>query len=432
MSNRWKIELGRMSDLEALRVRVSLGVSILAAILIVISVPLRHAVSPMSSIQLTQSTLSLALCVLGAIAIWVRPNALIGRYGVLGATILFPMSAGYFSGGLDAPVMPLIVLTPLIAGFVAGKRAAIAFSVMAAAIVSSLFLLRMYHLLPPTALITDDAVNQARFINIVALLALGFGVSLLYDMTRQSELKARELLDTERISKIRMAKLASLGEMAAGVAHEINNPLAIVVGTVRTLPKFVGESADLRTRIDAIEKATERIAKIVRSLRKFSRSSDRSQYHVKRLTDIVGEALTLTDAKAKRHSTLVSVKSDADGAIFCDEIEIEQVLVNLISNGIDAAKARDERWVSISIMESDFQVVLKIMDSGSGIPPEVQDRLFQPFFTTKGVGEGTGLGLSIVKGILDDHRATIEVVTSEKNTCFQITFPKLKPVSNVA
>jgi len=91
---------------------------------------------------------------------------------------------------------------------------------------------------------------------------------------------------------------------------------------------------------------------------------------------------------------------------------------------VDAVKTKDDRWVEVTLKEHDFQVVLQIRDSGRGIPSEVQEKLFQPFFTTKGVGEGTGLGLSIAKGILDEHNASVEVLNSDKNTCFEIKFPK--------
>ena len=109
--------------------------------------------------------------------------------------------------------------------------------------------------------------------------------------------------------------------------------------------------------------------------------------------------------------------------MICDEVEIEQVLVNLINNAIDAVKMRPERWVKVALFDDANSVVLRVTDSGSGIPENVRDKLFEPFFTTKKVGEGTGLGLSITKGILDELRATISVVADSPNTCFEIRFP---------
>ena len=116
----------------------------------------------------------------------------------------------------------------------------------------------------------------------------------------------------------------------------------------------------------------------------------------------------------------------------CNEIEIEQVLVNLVNNGIDAVETKEERWIKIEIQESENEIILRVQDSGPGIPSAVAEKLFQPFFTTKPVGEGTGLGLSIIKGILDEHKAKIQLLKDHPNTCFQITFNKPKEVSNAA
>ena len=110
--------------------------------------------------------------------------------------------------------------------------------------------------------------------------------------------------------------------------------------------------------------------------------------------------------------------------VFCDEVEIEQVFINLLNNAIDAVKDRPEKWVKISVFEDGNYVVIRTTDSGPGIPGNVRDKLFEPFFTTKSTGEGTGLGLSITKGILDEHNATITVVDESPNTCFEIKFPK--------
>ena len=129
-------------------------------------------------------------------------------------------------------------------------------------------------------------------------------------------------------------------------------------------------------------------------------------------------------ARANRAMTKVDVECHTTGQILCNEIEIEQVLVNMINNGIDAVKDSEERWVKISAFEDISSVVLQIQDSGLGVDPKIQSKLFQPFFTTKKVGEGTGLGLSIVKGILDEHEATIEIMADTPTTCFEIRFRK--------
>lgn len=235
---------------------------------------------------------------------------------------------------------------------------------------------------------------------------------------------ADEKVKLERAKALQSAKLASLGEMSAGIAHEINNPLAIISGMTWILPNFMNDPVQFQKKVDTINRATERISKIVGGLRKFSRSSDKSDKKPHLLLNIIKEAVTLTSTKSIRHSTPVFLEDKTQGPVLCDEIEIEQVLVNLINNSIDAIKDLEERWVKIELNEINSDVVLRITDSGPGIPLEVQKKLFEPFFTTKIVGEGTGLGLSIVKGILDDHKASIELLQDTPHTCFEIKFTK--------
>ena len=249
---------------------------------------------------------------------------------------------------------------------------------------------------------------------------------------RSIEFEMQQMLQLERLKVAHNSKLASLGEMSAGIAHEINNPLAIIAGTVRALPRFASDPHQLKSRIETIVKASERIAKIVKSLRKFSRSDEKSQHAQHELCAIASEALVLTEAKSRRHSTPVSVNYRSKGQVVCDEIEIEQVLVNLINNAIDAVKSLAEKWVHIELFDEGSLVILRVQDSGPGISPEVKQKLFQPFFTTKPTGEGTGLGLSIVKGILDEHHATIEVMANDPHTSFEVRFPKAEGKKDAA
>lgn len=155
-------------------------------------------------------------------------------------------------------------------------------------------------------------------------------------------------------------------------------------------------------------------------------------YKIHSLRDIVKEAITHTDAKARRHTTNVEVEWKGQCLVFCDEIEMEQVFVNMINNSIDAVKGLSDKWVTVHLEERDGQVLLRIRGSGQRIAPEVQKKLFQPFFTTKPVGQGTGLGLSMVKGILDEHHAAIELLGDDPHTCFEIRFPKAEVKKDAA
>jgi C4-dicarboxylate-specific signal transduction histidine kinase/integral membrane sensor domain MASE1 len=238
-------------------------------------------------------------------------------------------------------------------------------------------------------------------------------------------------LTKERAKSLQASKLASLGELSAGMAHEINNPLAIISGSMNLLEKVANDPEKLSNRIEVIQKSIGRISKIVNGLKKFSRSSDKPDYKEHNLADIIRESVLLTNSKSVRFDTSIEAIFHIEPKIFCDEIEIEQVLVNLINNGIDAVRDHALKWVKLEVSEDSKAIVLRISDSGPGIPESIRSKLFDPFFTTKAVGEGTGLGLSITKGILDEHKAVIAILPNTKNTCFEIRFQKIG-ISNAA
>jgi C4-dicarboxylate-specific signal transduction histidine kinase len=210
--------------------------------------------------------------------------------------------------------------------------------------------------------------------------------------------------------------------MSAGIAHEINNPLAIIAGSIGQLQKLKESPEKFAAKIAALQKSTERIAKIVSGLRKYARASGECERKPAVLAGIVRDSIILVDAKAKRGFCAIEIDLATNAQIDCDEVEIEQVVVNLVNNAIDAVQDQPERWVRVSVFEEPGAVVLQVRDAGPKIAPEIEEKLFQPFFTTKRVGDGTGLGLSITKGILDEHQASIGLRPGDDRTCFEIRF----------
>lgn len=194
-------------------------------------------------------------------------------------------------------------------------------------------------------------------------------------------------------------------------------------GNIPLFKKFKDDHLKFESKVQATLKACDRITKIVSGLRKFSRSHETAPYKLESPSDIISEILVFTEPKAKVNSVPIKINLQSDSKIFCDVTEIEQVFVNLINNAIDAIRELPEKWIQINSFDEQDQLVIQVIDSGSGISPEIESKLFQPFFTTKIVGEGTGLGLSISKGILDQHKATLSLNRSFKNTCFEIRFP---------
>ncbi len=255
-------------------------------------------------------------------------------------------------------------------------------------------------------------------------------LSALFDEQRQrneslknknSELQVQ--ISQKTMEMIHQARLASLGEMAAGIAHEINNPLAIIEGSTYQLSKSLSGNADGQKRTEQIKNSTARISKIIQGLKKFSRTSKNTQMSMHSAKFIISESIQLCDPKIHRHHCKVNFDCKEDSWILADDLELEQVFVNLINNSIDATKTDPSKcWINITLTREDNDAVIQVIDGGNGIPQNIQEKLFNPFFTTKPTGEGTGLGLSIVKGILDSHHAKIGIRNEMKNTCFEIRF----------
>lgn len=253
-----------------------------------------------------------------------------------------------------------------------------------------------------------------------------------HDLKLQSELSLQKELNNAQSLNIKNAKLTSLGEMSAGIAHEINNPLAIIMGSLTLISKFRDQPEKLDAKLQSVKKSAERIGKIVSGLKKFSRTGGEPNYQAHSLSKILNEALVLTEIKSKRHNVTVQVDIRTEAETLCDEVEIEQVIINLINNSVDAIQYLSERWIRVELTEQSELIILRVMDSGPGIPQEIRDKLFEPFFTTKKVGEGTGLGLSITKGILDQHGAKIRIAAEFPNTCFELQFQKKNVATNLA
>jgi PAS domain S-box-containing protein len=245
-------------------------------------------------------------------------------------------------------------------------------------------------------------------------------------------LATQEALELERAKSIQSSKLATLGELAASIAHEINNPLSIIHGSAILIPRFVNNPEKFNQKVENVLKASERISKIVTGLRKFSRASVKTLNQPHSLSEIIRESIILTENKAKRNYVSVELECIKDVVIECNDIEVEQIIINMINNGVDAAKDHQEKWVKLTILEDEDFAILQIRDSGKGIQPEIVEKMFNPFYTTKPVGEGTGLGLSIVKGIIEEHQGSIRVVQDDPNTCFEIRFKKTGVVRHAA
>lgn len=238
------------------------------------------------------------------------------------------------------------------------------------------------------------------------------------DLRKKIELKYEQ----ERMLNIQNSKLSAIGELSAGIAHEINNPLTVISGATTLIRKYRDNDEEFEKKLSLITKSTTRISRIVGSLKKFSRSNNESILKRHDLVSIIEESLILCEMKAKQHNVRMNVDIDNNAFIFCDEIEIEQVLVNLINNSIDAISELSDKWINIVLNKENDYFIFRITDAGPGIPKEIIEKIFNPFYTTKEVGLGTGLGLSISKRILIAHGTDLIIDEENPNTSFVIRF----------
>jgi signal transduction histidine kinase len=234
-------------------------------------------------------------------------------------------------------------------------------------------------------------------------------------------------------------KMASLGTLAAGIAHEINTPLQVITGLSESMIKDLKELNLLEgerpeRQLNTINRNAWRVAEIVRSLQHYVYPT-REQSSEVSLNDLVKDTLILIEHQLKTWSNIEIHSNLAQDLppFVCDRNKIIQVLINLLTNARDAMPRGGTITIDTSYLPQRETIALEIADTGAGMPEEVRTRIFEPFFTTKVVGKGTGLGLSIVQGIIRSHGGVIQVESAkDKGTRFTITLPVNSPIQETA
>lgn len=273
---------------------------------------------------------------------------------------------------------------------------------------------------------------------------IGFGIVLLttvlmavliptvtiYQLQRDQSSNLENMVDERTQKLVVQSKMSALGEMAAGVAHEINNPLSIISGRAYQLRRDLlnNESFEINkieTGLVLIESTAEKISKTIKSLRNFARDSRLDSMKRTELKDIISETLGLCKERFKHMNIEVIVDDIPSISIDCRSIQISQVLLNILNNSFDAISLNDKKWIHIGFKEDKDKIIIGVTDSGRGVSVELQKKLMQPFFTTKTESNRPGLGLSISHEIITEHHGKFFYDSSSAHTRFVIELPKL-------
>lgn len=237
-------------------------------------------------------------------------------------------------------------------------------------------------------------------------------VILLEDLTNLENLES-ELAHSNR--------LASIGRLAAGVAHEIGNPITGIASLAQNL-HYEEDPKDIQQTADHILDQTYRINNIIQSLMNFSRSSAPQQYEKVNMLDVLNDASNLAQLAHKSRHIDIDIQCPAELQVKGNRQLLSQVFVNLLNNAIDASA--DQTKVKLSAFNNHYHVTIQVEDQGSGIPEEIQKNLFEPFVTSKPTGKGTGLGLSLAHKFISDHNGHIEIESElNKGTRVVVTLP---------
>jgi PAS domain S-box-containing protein len=250
-------------------------------------------------------------------------------------------------------------------------------------------------------------------------------ITLIVDQTAEVEL---------RKTAAQLHRMETLGAVAAGLTHDFNNILNTISTNIAIAEKTESCSPELQMRFDHISEAVDTAAELVRRLMQFSRTQDLHRRTLQ-ANDVVRDALRLVQPLLRKNISLAVNLAEALPAVYADSSQMEQVIINLILNSLDAmpnggalrvstsAGNHNQKAVSYADNNQEF-ICISVADTGIGIPDELQSLIFEPFYTTKPAGKGTGLGLSSSYGIVRQHNGDIEVQSEpSRGTTFNVFFP---------
>ena len=248
------------------------------------------------------------------------------------------------------------------------------------------------------------------------------------ERTKELNVKEKQLLDSQARAHY-ANKMASLGEMAGGMAHEINSPLQAISLTAFRVKSKVKEmdSNEIIESMTKVDSAVTRISNIIESLRNLSRDSANDPFVNEKVLDIVNDATGITIERFKNNGIEFTINYHDDSknsSLVCLRLKVAQILVNLLNNAFDAARDSKDCWIKLDVFDTSDSIKFSVTDSGTGVPAEIQDRIFEPMYTSKDIGQGTGVGLSISSDIAKNHGGSLQLDMQSPFTRFVLSLPK--------
>lgn len=291
-------------------------------------------------------------------------------------------------------------------------------------------------ILGPGVFLPFEEVPHAEVLRVLSFVLAGSMLTFFMAFYVLAARKAYDLLAEQQVSALNSSKMAALGEMAGSIAHEINNPLAVISGYTQQIRRQVSDFPQVAEKIEKqvtkIDAMVLRISKIILGLRSFARDGSHDPMEPVSLSTLIEDTIPLAETKIKSKGVSLSVHLPPNPImVSIQRIQMSQVLVNLLNNALDAVESLPEKWIRIEATSRGELVEISVTDSGTGIPSAVREKLMQPFFTTKAHGRGTGLGLSISRGIVEKHGGEFFYDVDSSNTRFVIRLA-LQNVSKAA